>query len=201
MRPACAVVLAGGRSARFGSDKALAPLQGEPLLARALRSLCGAGFAQVGVAAKELAPYAPIAEEIGRVHQVRVELLPDRNAAQTPLSGLAAGLRGSRHELVFACAADMPFAVDLSLVDALLSSAAGHDAAIPEGGGALQPLCAVWRKDSCLPVAEELLSAPRPPGPRAMLPALRWARLRWDDPRPFLDADTPEALRELERLP
>lgn len=201
MRQACAVVLAGGRSTRFGSDKALALLRGEPLLARALEGLCGAGFAQVGVAAKDLRPYAAIAGEIERAQRVRVELFEDSNDAQTPLSGLAAALRGSRHELVFACAADMPFAADLPLIDALLSAAAGQDAAVPEGGGALQPLCAVWRRASCLPVAEELLAAPRPAGPRAMLPALRWARLRWDDARPFLDADTPEALRELERLP
>lgn len=201
MRQACAVVLAGGRSTRFGSDKALAPLRGEPLLARALKGLCAAGFAQLGVAAKDLRPYAPIAEEIERTQKVRVELFQDAHGAQTPLSGLAAALRGSRHELVFACAADMPFAADPSLIDALLSSAAGHDAAVPEGGGSLQPLCAVWRRASCLPVAEELLSAPRPPGPRGMLPSLRWARLRWDDARAFLDADTQESLRELERLP
>jgi hypothetical protein len=31
-----------------------------------------------------------------------------------------------------------------------------------------------------------------------LLPMVRAARLDWADARPFLDADTPEALRELE---
>jgi molybdopterin-guanine dinucleotide biosynthesis protein A len=201
MRQACAVVLAGGQSTRFGSDKALARLRGEPLLAHALKGLCKAGFAQVAVAAKELASYAPVVEEVAHVHGVRIELLEDAHPSQTPLSGLAAALRASRHELVFACAADMPFAADPALIDALTSALEGHDAAVPEGSGALQPLCALWLKSRCAALADELLASPRPPGPRGLLPRLRWARLRWEDARPFLDADTPAALRELERIP
>ena len=41
-------------------------------------------------------------------------------------------------------------------------------------------------------------TGPRAVGPRAMLPLLRAARLDWGEIRPFLDADTPELLREIE---
>jgi molybdopterin-guanine dinucleotide biosynthesis protein A len=191
LRDACAVVLAGGESRRFGSDKALAKFREEPLLARALRTLRTAGFAQVVVAAKDTAKYESLAPP--------EDLLRDVRPFQTPLAGLEAGLRASRHALVFACAADMPFAADGPLIDALTAAIEGHDAAVPHAGGSLQPLCALWRRDPCLRVAESLLSGPRPPGPRAILPLIRSVKLDWGEIRPFLDADTPEVLREIER--
>ena len=189
-RDACAVVLAGGESRRFGSDKALARFRGEPLIARVVRELRNVGFNQVAIAAKEPEKYADAAPG--------AELLRDVRPIQTPLAGLAAGLRASRYALVFACAADMPFAADAALIDALTAAIAGHDAAVPHAAGSLQPLCGLWWKDACLRAAEALLAGPRPPGPRAILPLVRAARLDWPDPRPFLDADTPEVLRELE---
>ena len=189
-RDACAVVLAGGESQRFGSDKALAQFRGEPLIARVVRELRNVGFNQVAIAAKEPEKYADAAPG--------AELLRDVRPIQTPLAGLAAGLRASRYALVFACAADMPFAADAALIDALTAAIAGHDAAVPHAAGSLQPLCGLWWKDACLRAAEALLAGPRPPGPRAILPLVRAARLDWPDPRPFLDADTPEVLRELE---
>lgn len=192
-RDACALVLAGGESRRFGSDKALAQFRGEALIARVLRTLRQAGFAQVAVAAKETAKYAAFLPA--------ADLLPDVRPVQTPLAGLEAGLRASRHELVFACAADMPFAADGALIDALTAAIEGHDAAVPHAGGSLQPLCAFWRRDPCLRAAEGLLQGPRQVGPRAILPLVRAAKLDWADVHPFLDADTPEVLRELELFP
>jgi molybdopterin-guanine dinucleotide biosynthesis protein A len=197
-RDACALVLAGGESKRFGSDKALAQFRGEPLLAHVLRGLTAAGFAQIALAAKEPQLYAAVAAEIEYVSGRAIELLRDVLPIMTPLAGLAAGLRASRHELVFACAADMPFAADAALVDALFAAVQGHDAAVPEAGGSLQPLCAVWRREPCLEAAEQLLAGPRQVGPRAILGQVRVAKLDWADIRPFLDADTPEALRDLD---
>lgn len=190
MRQACALVLAGGESRRFGSDKALAPFRGATLLEAVLRGLASLEFAQVAVVAKEPGKYAALAGA--------AELVADASPSQTPLAGLAAGLRSSRHEVVFACAADMPFAADGALVDALTAAFARHDAAVPEAGGSLQPLCALWRRDPCLGIAEELLRRPRPVGPRAILQRVPWALIPWTDSRPFLDADTPDALRDLD---
>ena len=197
-RDACAVVLAGGESRRFGSDKALAQFRGAPLLAHVLRGACAAGFAQVALAAKDPRKYAAVAEEIAYLARQPIELVADLRAVQTPLAGLAAGLAASRHPRVFACAADMPFAADAALIDALLAAAPGFDAVVPEAGGSVQPLCALWRKDPCLAAAEPLLAGPRPPGPRALFALVRTLKLDWADIRPFLDADTPGALRDLE---
>src|SRR5256885_13783408 len=131
VRDAGAVVVAGGESRRFGSDKALAQFRGEALISRVVRELAGAGFAQLALAAKDPDKYAVVAGG--------AELLRDVRPIQTPLAGLAAGLRASRYPLVFACAADMPFAADGPLIDALIGAIAGHDAAVPQAGGAPPP--------------------------------------------------------------
>ena len=199
-RDACALVLAGGESRRFGSDKALAQFRGEPLLAHALKGVCAADFAQIALAAKDPNKYAAVTDEIAYAKGRKIELLQDVRPFQTPLAGLAAGLAASRHALVFACAADMPFAADPALIDALVAAIAGHDAVVPEAGGSLQPLCALWRRQPCLAIAEELLDSARPPGPRAILHRVRAAKLEWADIRPFLDADTPDVLKDLETL-
>jgi molybdopterin-guanine dinucleotide biosynthesis protein A len=102
-----------------------------------------------------------------------------------------------RAEVAFCCAADMPFAVDGPLLDALFAALEGHDAAVPRQGGARQPLCALYRRAPCLRVARELL-AQEPVGPKRLLDAVRTAWLEWSDPKPFLDADTPAKLKEME---
>lgn len=77
------VVLAGGQSTRFGSDKALAELGGHTLLARAVDTLSG-WCEYVVVAGRETAP-APT--------------IPDWPHPQMgPLGGIAAGLRLARDE-------------------------------------------------------------------------------------------------------
>jgi len=88
------VVLAGGASSRFGSDKALAEFQGRSLLARAVDTLSG-WCEQVVVVGREQAP-APS--------------LPDwPRAGMGPLGGLAAALRfalDENYEAVLSCPVD-----------------------------------------------------------------------------------------------
>ncbi len=183
MREACAIILAGGQSKRFGSDKALAPFRGEPLIAHVLRGLRELEFAQIVIVAKEPERYAVFGAELAR----------DQSELQTPLAGIEAGLRASRFDLVFACAADMPFAADGPLVEALLEAAVNQGVAFPRCHGQLQPLCGAYSVWPALPRVTRLLEQGAV-GPRA-LPA---KIIEWDDERPFLDADTPEALRALE---
>ena len=88
------VVLAGGQSTRFGSDKALAELGGHTLLARAVDALSG-WCEHVIVAGRETAP-APT--------------IPDwPNTGMGPLAGIAAGLHHARDEgydTVLTCGVD-----------------------------------------------------------------------------------------------
>jgi molybdopterin-guanine dinucleotide biosynthesis protein A len=88
------VVLAGGQSTRFGSDKALAELGGHTLLARAVDALSG-WCEHVIVAGRATAP-APT--------------IPDwPNAHMGPLGGIAAGLHHARdegYETILTCGVD-----------------------------------------------------------------------------------------------
>jgi len=87
-------VLAGGLSTRFGSDKALAEIDGHSLLARAVDALSG-WCERVVVAGREVAP-APT--------------IPDwPRAGMGPLGGIAAALRLARDEgfeAVLTCGVD-----------------------------------------------------------------------------------------------
>ncbi|MFM6831688.1 MAG: molybdenum cofactor guanylyltransferase [Novosphingobium sp.] len=88
------VVLAGGQSSRFGSDKALAEMGGRTLIARAVDALSG-WCEHVVVAGRETAP-APT--------------LPDwPHSGMGPLAGLAAALHLARDEgydWVLSCGVD-----------------------------------------------------------------------------------------------
>jgi molybdenum cofactor guanylyltransferase len=187
MRNASAIALAGGRSERFGSDKALARFRGAPLL-RAVVEALSAEFPEVLVVAKRADPYAGFGARV----------ILDRSTLYTPLSGLEAGLAAASREIVFCCAADMPFAVDAALLDALFAALAGHDAAVPIHDGARQPLCALYRREPCLATASALLGRSAV-GPKRLLDSVRTAFVEWPDERPFRDADTPEQLAKLDR--
>ena len=178
-RDACALVLAGGLSKRFGSDKALALFRGAPLFAYVAAGLRARGFAQICVVAKEPERYA----------LAGIEMVRDLTPLLTPLAGLHAGLVASRHERVFACAADMPFAAsDAALLEALLKAAP----AVASHGGQVQPLCSAWLRSLALPRIEALVQAGA--GVRAFSEAMSAAIIEWPEGRPFLDADTPDAL-------
>ena len=90
------VVLAGGQSSRFGSDKALAELGGRTLLLRAVDALSG-WCEQVVIAGREIGP-APC--------------IPDwPRPGMGPLAGVAAGLHYPRDmdfESVLTCGVDAP---------------------------------------------------------------------------------------------
>jgi len=90
------VVLAGGQSTRFGSDKALAELNGRTLLSRAVDSLAGLAD-HVVIAGRETGP-APC--------------IPDWPSANMgPLAGIAAGLHhalDAEFDSVLTCGVDAP---------------------------------------------------------------------------------------------
>jgi len=137
-----AVILAGGKSLRFESDKTRLEVNGVKIIeiivekCRPLFSeiiIVGAGFNIPGV--REV---SDIFQDMG------------------PLGGIHAALSASSNETCFITACDMPN-FHPPLVKKLLDSSGGYDVVIPETGGLLQPLFAVYKK-SALPEAERLLS-------------------------------------------
>lgn len=132
------VVLAGGRSSRFGEDKARFIYQGRPLMAHVLASLEGA--AERLIIAK--APYPEFA----------VPTVLDQHIVASPLSGLCTALRVAQCDWVALAACDLPF-LTADYWQALLKHADSCDAVIVKKQGRLEPLAALYHR-RVLPVAE-----------------------------------------------
>jgi molybdopterin-guanine dinucleotide biosynthesis protein A len=133
------VLLVGGASARFGSPKALARLDGETLAERAWRLLgaaCGERLA-VGKHADGL--------------ELPFPLLDDGSDVRAPIAGLVAGLRAAANDVVVVIPVDLPL-----LRASALAELAAHcrDAAVPPSG----PLPGAYRR-SALPALEQALAA------------------------------------------
>ena len=134
-------VLAGGRSRRFGSDKARYVLDGTPLLARVLDSLSAASERFV-VADKEYSDFG-------------VPLYRDTYTVQTPLSGVHAALAHAREDWVAVAACDLPYltpAYWATLAQFCQSelhrgkSYQGERAVIVQREGRLEPLAALYHR-------------------------------------------------------
>ncbi len=115
-----AIVLAGGRSSRFGRDKLAEVIDGRPLLVHAISAVRSIATDIVVVAA----PHASLDVPDG------VRLAHDPVAFEGPLAGLAAGLVAldPTAERVIVVAGDMPTlvpAVLLRLLDVVASGADG----------------------------------------------------------------------------
>lgn len=138
-------VLAGGRSSRFGRDKALLTVNGEPLLARAAR-LLGEFCDEVLVIGGP--------ERQGLVPHLRV--IPDERPGVGPLGGIATALRAMAGERLLVVATDMPL-LSPAVLRLLVERSSGSDITVPVVEGRTQQLCAVYAR-SCLPVIDAQLA-------------------------------------------
>ncbi|MGB9963464.1 molybdenum cofactor guanylyltransferase [Halobacterium sp. CBA1126] len=141
-----AVVLAGGRSTRYGDgDKALADLGGTPMLRRVADRLVDVTDELV-VNCRDDQRRAHRDALDGYPNPVRVAEDPEPD--EGPMAGIAAGLSEASGEYALVVACDMPF-VDPAVVDLLFDRAAGRDAAVPEmDEGWFQTTQAVYRADA-----------------------------------------------------
>ncbi len=140
-------VLAGGASSRFGAEKSLALLAGQPLITHALQQLRAAGIpaAIAGAASPALAAFAPV--------------YPDILPGKGPLSGLHAGLQASTAEWLLFLPVDMPLMPTFVLQSML------HRACLTQAPvtcwhllGRLQPLPVLLHR-SLAPRIEQALAA------------------------------------------
>jgi molybdopterin-guanine dinucleotide biosynthesis protein A len=142
-------ILAGGKSTRMGTDKALVEFQGRTLLARSL-DLARALSANVRIVGSrdKFAQFAPVVE--------------DEFPNCGPLGGIHAALRSSHTDLNLVLAVDMPF-VTQPLLQYLIAQARetpGVMAVVPRWDAGWQPLCAVYRRKFAV-AAEQALRAGR----------------------------------------
>jgi molybdenum cofactor guanylyltransferase len=186
----CAVILAGGRSSRMGSNKALLDIGGKPLIQTLIERIL------------------PVTDRIllssndAEIYKfLDFPVVPDHFREQGPLAGLHAAMLRQPSPLYLLLACDLPN-LKTSLLETLLSLTTGYDAVIPRTlDGLAHPLCAVY-KPTCLPAIERALAR----GANKVIQTFLNESLavRWVDPDEgnFEDADlanlnTPEDLRNL----
>ena len=142
------LLLAGGASSRFGSDKAMAPWAGGKLIeAGAAKSKDL--FSETLVPVKDPDVY-------GFLSRPGLRLIADVSARRHPGVGLLTGLLAARTERVFAFACDMPH-LSTDLMRFLCGVSPEAAAVVPVWNDTPQPMCAVYSA-ACIPVLEDLLS-------------------------------------------
>ncbi len=141
------VLQAGGKSIRMGKDKALLPFLGIPLIKR-LRDRFSDMGDELLVITNDFSGYQDLAVPLYK------DIIPDRGA----LGGLYTALSISKNPLVGLIAADLPFASPAllaHLIKIILTS--GAEAAIPSTERGLEPLHAVYRRDTSLPLVKKAI--------------------------------------------
>ena len=189
------VIVAGGLSRRFGSDKASATLRGRPLLQWVRDALAPVVDELIIVTAAGQTP-PPMHPAIPAT------VVEDREPERGPLGGLATGFAVAASPVCFAASCDAPL-LQTPVVDRVIDALAGHDAVLPEVGGFQQPLAAAYRREPALAAAEAALAAGgnRVIDAFAALDVLALGEDRLSplepDLRSFCNANTPEELAEL----
>lgn len=137
------VILAGGRSTRFGDrDKAVATLAGVPMLRRVADRIEGV-IDELVINCRESQRIAIVKAVRDYSHPAKFAI--DPNPDQGPMAGIRNGLMECDAEYAFVVACDMPF-VNPELVSYLFDRADCHEAAVPQlGDGWFQTTHAVYR--------------------------------------------------------
>lgn len=141
------VLQAGGESTRMGKDKAFLPFLGTPLIERLVDRFKGMD-SKIVVISKNLAAY----QDLGL--PVFGDVLPGRGA----LGGLLTALSVAETPFVGLIAVDMPFAspgLIQHMAERIQESI--WDGILPSTRNGLEPLHAVYRRESCLPLVKKAI--------------------------------------------
>ena len=144
------IILAGGLSRRLGRDKAVEPIEGQPLVGRVMDALSGiADELVVVVNTPQRGRELPLRDSA----VVAVDIYPNAGS----LGGIFTGLSSASNQWGIVVACDMPF-LNLDLLSYLLSFRESHDAVVPVLDGRPEPTHAAYSK-VCLSAIEARLEA------------------------------------------
>lgn len=149
------IVLAGGTSRRMGTDKALLPIDGRPMIQSLIRSLVPLSREVIvslndGERHEDLRPVLPAG----------VRVVYDERPGQGPLMGIYAGLKASHTEINLVVACDIP-EIDPGFITEMRSFAGDHDVvASVDREGRTNALLALYRR-SVIPLMKKQLDEGR----------------------------------------
>lgn len=142
-------ILAGGKSDRMGQDKALLPFRGRPLIMRIVKRL------------ETLTDDIIVTTDgISNYSGLGLPLFPDLQPGCGALGGLYTSMYMSKNPIMAAVACDMPFAsLELLKYERDLLIKLNVDVVIPSTPNGLEPLHAIYRRETCLPVIKSAVEA------------------------------------------
>ena len=140
------VILAGGKSSRFGSNKALVEINGSRLIDR-VASVLGSIFKRLVLITNNPKDYS----------YLKLPIYEDLIPGLGPIGGIYTGLKNIHDETGFFIACDMPF-INENLIRHIVAVRDDFDAVVPKIDWRMEPLHALYTK-RCLPVIEELIAS------------------------------------------
>lgn len=132
---ATGIILAGGKSSRMGTNKALLEINGKTVIETICEELDSI-VNNIIIVTNSFEDY----QYLGR------KMVQDEWKEMGPLAGIHAGLSASETEQNLIVACDLPF-ISAELGTILLEQLSDYDAVVPEISGQLHPLFAAYRKD------------------------------------------------------
>ena len=197
-----AIILAGGFSRRFGSDKGLTLLADKPLIRHVLDAVGNIVEEKIVVASSKMQ-----AEAFTKVLGSNVKVAVDKWEMQSPLVGALTGFSEAHSEYALLLPCDTPL-VSKDALALILELCIGKNAAIPRWpNGYIEPLQAAYRVKPALEASERALMEGRF-DMRSMIEKLGGVRyistlvLQQLDPelKMFFNINTPLDLKKAEQM-
>ncbi len=141
------VILAGGKSSRFGSNKAFADVNGRQLIKRVIE-IMGSVFEELIL----------IANDPGEYSSLGISMYEDIIKGLGPLGGIYTGLESMADRSGFFVACDMPFLNECLIRYIAEMNGSGYDAVIPKIGWKMEPLHSLYSK-TCIPAIRGLIDS------------------------------------------
>jgi molybdopterin-guanine dinucleotide biosynthesis protein A len=170
-------ILVGGASSRMGSDKA---------------QLVFNGLTSLELIAAQLSAAVPVVALVGARQEYRrlgLKNVPDLHERWGALGGIHSALAATEKQWAAIVACDLPFVTRdlfarlISLIDET------NDAVVPlHSDGRPQPLCALYRRETCLAEANKLIVEGEHT-PRALLANVKTRRVEFDELKDLPGAD------------
>lgn len=146
-----ALILAGGKSSRFGRDKAYLKLNNRSVVGILANEAC------------KVCDQVIIVSDTGRKfvfpENKNLREIADLKQGQGPMGGLHTGLIAARNETCLLMACDMPF-LTAELMQLFIENSAGFDLVLPQIGADIEPMFGIYKK-TLLPAADKCLAEKR----------------------------------------
>jgi len=184
------VILAGGKSRRYGKPKGLEPAAaGRPLIAKLADEAAAAGLARIYLSTDDPEPYRSLG----------LKDIPDRFKDSGPLAGIHSALIETGADSLFVLACDLP-CITSREIRRLIDEAAREPAMVVYAAtsGREHPLCAVVHRSILDPLTQTL--AENKNAVLRFFHDIDHRTVLFEDDRPFLNLNEPDDLRSMRIL-